>query len=280
MPEESRTRQITGDDIISELIRNVDVGAFKVRYTVLVPCVFNVYLHPEDYELIRPISDFIRKEARQALADHLAELNKVPSRPAFARWLGGKDCKSPEHKILERDWSIEFHRDEEERLRPGDIEIYSDLGTGQQAELGAGAMTTFITRRPSEAAAPAETSVPADRQVYAVLRYSEAAGERTFPMTREQIVIGRGGKAVWVDLKLDGPADISREHCRIRRDASGQFYLKDLSQYGTAINGNPVPSSVERNAAGDKVDRNVEVPLPARASITLAEVFTLDFEAK
>lgn len=100
-------------------------------------------------------------------------------------------------------------------------------------------------------------------------------------MTREEIVVGRGGKAVWVDLKLDGPPDISREHCRIRRDPdSGRFFVKDLSQYGTAVNGTAIPTSIERTEHGDRVDRNVEVMLPSAAQIALAGVLVLEFEAK
>ena len=63
----SAANQITGDDVISELIRNADAGWFKVRYTILVPCIFNVYLHPRDYELIQPIAELIREEAVRAL---------------------------------------------------------------------------------------------------------------------------------------------------------------------------------------------------------------------
>jgi predicted component of type VI protein secretion system len=100
-------------------------------------------------------------------------------------------------------------------------------------------------------------------------------------MNREHIVIGRGGKAVWVDLKLEGPPDISREHCRIRQEPStGTFFIKDLSQYGTSVNGNPIPTSIERKENGDKVDRDIESPLPDVASISLADVFDLQFEAK
>src|SRR6478752_4549730 len=64
MAQPSSTRPITGDDIISELIRNVEAGAFKVRYTTLVPCIFNVYLHAEDFDQIRPIAGFVRSEAK------------------------------------------------------------------------------------------------------------------------------------------------------------------------------------------------------------------------
>jgi hypothetical protein len=41
-----------------------------------------------------------------------------------------------------------------------------------------------------------------------------------------------------------------------------------VSQYGTMVNGSRIPT-----------DNNVEVPLPARCRITLADVFDLDFEA-
>ena len=79
--------QITGDDIISELIRNADAGWFKVRYTILVPCIFNVYLHPRDHELIQPIVDLIQEEAARALQEHLSRLNKPRSRTSARQTL-------------------------------------------------------------------------------------------------------------------------------------------------------------------------------------------------
>jgi hypothetical protein len=285
MAQPTSTRPITGDDIISELIRNVEAGAFKVRYTTLVPCVFTVYLHSEDFEQIRPIAGFVRSEARQALDEHLATLNKGPSLPSVTRWLGLGSARQPEFKALNSEWTIEFHRDEEERLRRGDIEIFSELGSSETEDLGAGAKTTFITRRPletsQEPAASATAAAPkTDRQATAYLRYMGTNGSTTFPITRDQTVIGRGGKAFWVDLKLESPADLSREHCRIRRDpATGKFSIKDVSQYGTTVDGERVPCSLERGADGNKIDRNVEVPLPARAKIGLADVFFLEFEA-
>jgi hypothetical protein len=289
MAQPTGTRPITGDDIISELIRNVEAGAFKVRYTTLVPCTFNVYLHPDDFDQIRPITSFVRSEAKLALDEHLAALNKGSSLPSVTKWLGFGSSRQPEFKALNPQWTIEFHRDVEDRLRRGDIEVYSELGSSEQEDLGAGAKTTFITRRPVEStpAADADGATQSsvaqprtDRQAHAYLRYTGPAGPMTFPITRDQTVIGRGGKAFWVDLKVEGPADVSREHCRIRRDStSGQFAIKDLSQYGTSVNGEQIPSSLERSSTGEKVDRNIEVPLPAQCRIGLADVFFIEFEA-
>jgi hypothetical protein len=277
--------QITGDDIISELIRNADAGRFKVRYTILVPCIFNVYLHPRDYELIQPIAELIREEAVRALKERLSDLNKSRTARPFGKRFGLAGEPRPEYKILEKHWVIQFHGDQEERLRPGEIEIYSELGSARPKDFGAGAMTTFITRYPAGGSVAgnsegAHHQVPA-RAVLARVRYRDSGMDKTFVMTSEEIVIGRGGKAVWVDLKLEGPADVSREHCRIRRDPkAGIFFIRDLSQFGTTVNGTPIPNSVDRVEGGEKVDRNREVLLPSPARITLADVCTLEFEAE
>lgn len=279
--------QITGDEIISELIRNADAGWFKVRYTVLVPCIFNVYLHPRDYELIKPIAELIREEAVRALKEHLSDLNKPRTARPFGKRLGSAGGPRPEYKILEKEWVIQFHGDQEERLRPGEIEIYSELGSARPKDFGAGAMTTFITRHSAGDSVTvagngdAARDQLAARAVLARVRYQDSGMDKTFVMTNEEIVIGRGGKAVWVDLKLEGPPDVSREHCRIRRDRkTGTFFIRDLSQFGTTVNGTPLPKSVERVEGGETVDRNREVLLPSPARITLADVCTLEFEAE
>jgi hypothetical protein len=271
----STASQITGDDIISELIRNAEAGRFKLRYTVLVPCIFNVYLHLRDYELIQPIAGMIQGEAMRALQEHLANLNRPPRAPRFSKRFISPGEPRPEYKILEKQWVIEFHGDQEERLRPGEIEIYSELGSTRPKDFGAGAMTTFITRHDARDPAIVDGSTErAHPPVLAKLRYQDSGKDKTFAMTSDEISIGRGGKAVWVDLKLEGPPDVSREHCRIRRDpAAGTFFIRDLSQFGTAVNGASLPRNGEP-------DRNREVLLPSPAKITLADVCTLEFQAE
>lgn len=113
----------------------------------------------------------------------------------------------------------------------------------------------------------------------AVIEYDDGTGHKQFQMMKDQIVVGRGGRDYWTDLKLDTLADVSREHFRLRRDpATGHFFLKDLSRLGTTINGEKAPSSIEY-VEGEKRDRNVEAPVPDTARIGLANVVFLDFRS-
>jgi hypothetical protein len=136
----------------------------------------------------------------------------------------------------------------------------------------------IATRRMGGATSTQQSYQPGPAEsAYAVLEYQDNTGRQTYRMTKDEIVVGRGGRDYWTDLKLDTLPDVSREHFRLRRDpASGKFYLKDLSSLGTTINGETAPSSVEI-VNGDRRDRNLETPVPDTARIGLAGVVFLDF---
>jgi hypothetical protein len=137
--------------------------------------------------------------------------------------------------------------------------------------------TTRTTPAVSVADAPRPAGAAAGATVYATLTYDDNSGHHTHPVTESQLVIGRGGAGYWVDLRVDAAPDVSREHVRLRRDTStGRFFLKDLSLYGTTINGERVASSIE-TSDGAKRDINIEVPLPPVARIGLADMVFLEF---
>jgi len=278
-------RHLTGDDIISEVLRNSEAGQFRIRRTVLVPCIFHVYLHPADYDEVRPVLGVLTAEARSALIERVDQLNKRTRPSAVAKFLGLDNAEKVEFRIVDPDWTIELHPDLEDKLKRGEIEIHSDLASAPRPEFE-GAMTRHVTRRqrtgtpdPELTAAVAGPRSNAEEQSYAWLSYTDAGKECTFAITKNEVVLGRGGKTVWVDVRLQAPADVSREHCRIRRDGvTGRFYLKDLSQFGTTLDGRPIPSSIERSDGSDR-DVNIEVELPANATIGLAGVVTVVFQA-
>ena len=59
--------RLNGNVIIGELIRNMELGRFEMSYTVLLPCVFTVYLNPQDHATLRGVFDLVLEDAKKAL---------------------------------------------------------------------------------------------------------------------------------------------------------------------------------------------------------------------
>jgi hypothetical protein len=275
----------TGREIILEIVRNMREGLEPLHYSTLPPSLYHVYLHAEDLERLRPILPRLIDEARRALDSELESLNRasLPERMKLAR------RALPKVAAPEGGWQIHILENTDDNVAPGDIVIYSELGLPAKAEFGSGSMTKRIATRRlggetttaiSTSTAASSAAAPlSDSGAYAVIEYQDNGGRQTYRMTKDQIVVGRGGRDYWTDVKLDTLPDVSREHFRLRRDpATGKFYLKDLSRLGTTINGEPAPSSVEF-VEGSKRDRDLEAPLPDQARIGLAGVLFLDFRS-
>ena len=258
-------------------------GLEPLHYSTLPPAIFHVYLHASDVERLRGILPRIVDEARRALDAELETLNRASlgERLKLAR-------KSiPKIVAPEGGWQIRILEDTDEEAAPGDIAISSELALPAKDELGAGSATKRIaTRRMGgvESTKQSYDAVPAlapvsDAGAFAVIEYEDGGGRKTYRMTKDEIVVGRGGRDYWTDIRLETLPDVSREHFRLRRDpASGQFFLKDLSQLGTTIDGAKAPSSLVTEG-GEKRDRNLEAPVPAHARIGLAGVVFLDFRS-
>ena len=152
----------------------------------------------------------------------------------------GEAAGASEYVRVSDAWTVEIYPDLDGKLQPGEIEVHSELGAPQKAEYGAGSLTRRII-----APVKAEQELESDRtgcngdssgrvrtagrkgQIRANKRpgpcvsplCGPARAQQTFEVTKNQVVIGRGGRSYWVDVKLDTLPDVSREHCRIRRDA-------------------------------------------------------------
>lgn len=265
----SPNARISGEDILNEILRNMEEGTFRIRGSAIVPAIYRVYLHSDEFEPLRGALPFLTSEIEKALDEQLSEWNGNAPKPlAFLRKLGGQQASGFEYKKIPPQWTIELLPDVDGSLQRGEIEIHSELGAPPKTEYGSGELTRRIVKSPGGSFETAPTASRPEIAGIAELRYSDNLGSHTYEMTRNEIVIGRGGTAYWVDIKLDTLPDISREHCRIRTDVTtGKFYLKDTSQFGTTIDGTAVP-------------KDTEVALPKKASIGLAGIVIIEFEGK
>jgi len=256
--------RISGQIIINELVRNMELGRLELGYSILVPCIFSVYLHPDDFARVASVRDIIKEDAKRALDACLAEWNSSGKKLR-------RNVPRKAHRIATNGWWIGLFADSESAVPPGDVEIHSELNDTAQPGYR-GTKTTLMGRTPSVTSA----RVAGDRantrllsqQVYAEIRYQDESGPQIFLMTQDEVSLGRGGDDLWVDLALYTTDEVSREHLRIRRDAgTGGFKITDLSRNGTWLNG--------RRLAG-----KVETALPERAEISLGEKLKLTFEVR
>jgi hypothetical protein len=273
------TQSATARDIIQELVRNMREGLEPLQYSVLAPAIYHVYLHSGDLDRLRGLLPRIIDEATRALDSELVVLNRAP----LSNKLRLTRKSAPKVEAPPSGWTIDILENTDDETQPGDIVIYSELALPSKPEYGSGSMTKRIaTSRlggESKSAQKYEEKPGSGQETFATLVYEDNKGRQSYRMTKNQIVIGRGGRDYWTDLTLETLPDVSREHIRLRRDpATGRFFVKDLSRLGTTIDGRQIPSSVEY-AGDEKKDKNLEVDLPARARIGLADAVFLDFQA-
>ena len=256
--------RLDGNVIIGELMRNMELGRFEMAYTVLLPCVFTIYLNPQDHASLRGVLDLVIEDAKKALRSRVTELNREISLLGIKR----RPKSGREFKIACHDWFIEFLPEPE--VPPGDVEIHSELN--ETAEPGyRGTKTTLIGRAPVVSGQRTTGTLVARNQVdpaFAELRYQDESGPQTYLMTENRVRIGRGGDEVSVDVSLYTNDEVSREHLVIQREpGTGLFSITDLSTNGTWVDGR-------------RLRKGVAEPLPSRANINVGEVLTLSFEAR
>ena len=274
---------VSGRDVILEVRRNMRRHGEELLYSTIVPARYEVYLHVSDFERLEGLVPRIVEEARRALSEELARLNRGSNLTDRLRDALGRP-RAPRERT-EPDWRIEIAPDPDDEAVPGDIRVFSTFVLPGQGSYG-GHETRRVftsTRRPAgevvEVPEPTRAGASAGTvRPLASLHYEDDNGPQTFRMVQPRVVIGRGGAGYWVDLKLRTLPDVSRDHCRIRFDpAKRAFWIRDHSSFGTTVDGARLPASPEGRERGELEG---EVALPPKAVIGLADVVSLRFEAE
>ena len=280
-------RPVTPAEIIDLILIEFRAEILEMRYSNLVRSVFQVYLGARDLKRLGPVLERTRAEATRALNEELAKLNKPKLR------LPGMPQSQKRYELVGEGWVIDFHENTDDDSDQNPLIIQSEFAVPataatDDADERVGTDTVRITRKQSSGITQTTTETVRSPNlmtrkpsgiVFATLDYADERGAQQYEMTKERIKVGRGAADCWVDLRLHAKQDISREHIQVRHDSeSGKFFLKDLSTYGTTVDGKRVPPSIERQG-GNETDHNIEVPLPPKAKIGLAGVMELSFRA-
>jgi len=246
----------TGVSIWNAMREELTLNLYPLPYTTLPPSVFYVYLHPADFDRIEGIVPRLVAELQQALDDEVRRINegREKSRGVLSRLIAR--AEAPRIEAPAAGWDIHVTADRNGALQPGELGIDSMLPLPPPLEF-AGPATTRIVKSVLTDAGRRSTTIEvasntatgadaahADLRERATLTYDDDQGHHEFSMCKDQLSIGRGGSAVWVDVQLFAPPRISREHFRLRRDRGGRFFIQDASRWGTSVDGVPAPSAV------------------------------------
>jgi hypothetical protein len=281
----------------------------------LVPSEFDVELHPDAYKDLETIFPLIEERAAVVLGRELDHMNRTGGsilrrltawlKPARAESTGASPKR---YKPAGFGWQIRFNMTLDPQADVGYIAVMAILAAPRHDNL-AGPKTRRLTVRsadgsfethalaadePATPRSEAPSATPLKPQAtmrtptgeaasvapgpaLARLSFKDDDGPRTFTMTRPEIVVGRGGDGLRVDLQLNTLPDVSRQHLYLRYNSSEKtFLIKDVSSYGTTIDGRPL---TPRADAENRQDPDRWESIPPETTIGLAGVLFIDFKS-
>jgi hypothetical protein len=266
-------------DLIDAVLENMRNYREPLKYSVVAPSRYTVYVHPDEIVRLNGILPLLRGQAERALSEEVAKLNRRSVVRSCMDWLLTRS--RPATESASGAWHVEFLPDPDGELGPGSILVHSELLLPATPEFGVGQRTRRITtlRNGTHTASREHTedALTTRVKVMARLEYGDGASQPPFDIVKDSVTIGRGGTAYPVSMKITASPDVSREHARIRFDAATRrYFLIDLSSLGTTIDARPVPRGYD-DAGGAKRENGVEVPLHDGARIGLADTVFLTF---
>jgi hypothetical protein len=265
--------QLSPRDIILEIGRNMHASCMPLISRVIVPSLYEVFLHQDDYQAHEPAFRLIREEAGLYLNAEIDRLNQAPSR--LSTWVKTVFAGTASALPYERDggeWTILFHSDPSAELARGAVLVSSRI---QHSDSSSGAKTRrVLTERFREDARTIEdepqvggsSASPVSALAYIIYR-DERGQNRRFSMERPEVSIGRGGDGKWVDLQITAAQSISKEHVVIRYNAqTRRFEAQDVSTNGTRV-------------GGELLAPKTWVPIASNTIFELANGVSIEFKA-
>jgi hypothetical protein len=293
-PPAARPGRRPAADLIELVVEHMAQNLEPLKYSILAPSRYLVYMHADEFARLEGILGIIQQQTIRALNEKLADLNLGSGLSRYTPRVFRASAPPVENPA---DWHVEFLADADGDLAPGAVLITSELLLPASPELALGSRTKRIatvytgarstTREIQTVAADTPALItagtaPAAEPMRALARlsYDDEAGTHEYAVVKVSVSIGRGGLTYPVDIRIVSSPDVSREHARIRHDAeAGRFCLIDLSTLGTTVDGQPVPRGFDE-IDGSKRENGVEIALPDRARIGLANVVFLDFRVE
>jgi hypothetical protein len=241
--EQSRPRRVW-EEFLVKVAREVEAVMQREMFTppggvTYIPREYIVYLSPDDD---KDWQGDKRRGLEQGLFHVLSER---------AREL------SSSTQLAAKSFAVELRVDG--TLNKGEFRVQP---VWDEAEAG----HTMVTTRSGDAAAATKSSRDADRaysadestvaettegeqtlvrprpaELYTIEVWRDGVRESVAPVTKSELTIGRGSKAMAVDLPLKGDPEVSRVHATLARDEQERYWLTARGRNPTFVNGREIP---------------------------------------
>lgn len=264
----------SGRDIWEAISQELTENLYTLPFCRLAPSVYHVYLHPDDFETIEGIVPRLVGDLSKAITREIDRLNAETARRTKIR---GMLRKSPDALAIEAPERLEIviQADADGEIQPGTLGIVSRLIVPAQPEFVGPATVRTVKTLVADGRRTA-TVVDSSAATRATLAYRDDVGDQVVPILKDLVKVGRGGSGAWADVQVFSTQKVSREHCWIIRDDQGRFFIRDVSVWGTSVNGRPLPPAV-RSAEGTVSEPGAQAELPPNARIQLADALVMDF---
>lgn len=202
----------------------------------LVPCYFEIDVHPEALTALKPVEKQLRQEVQKRLDKEMALLNKPPF---WQRLIGKKSTQNPRFQKAGVTWDIALIPTLDNEKPINHIGVEAKLENPNVASssglLDSLHKTQAMTMNIGNIVAPTAKIAGFSTLQF---QYTDMNGQ-VFQqqLDKPQISIGRfDTENAHVDIRMAASAEVSRQHCLIKQD-NGQFFIQDTSANGTSLNG-------------------------------------------
>jgi len=267
-------RPPSGRDIWQAVRQELTSNLYLLPFSRLAPSVYHVYLHPDDFETIEGIVTRLVEDLAKAVGNEIDRLNAESGRHGGLRGMLRKGTGEPPIEKPER-LEIFIQADRDGEVQPGTLGIVSRLMVPARPDFVGPATVRTVKTIVADGRRTA-TVVDAAAAPRATLAYRDDVGDQVVPILKDLVKVGRGGSGAWADVQVFTTQKVSREHCWILRDEKGRFFIRDVSVWGTSVNGEPLPPAV-RSPEGTVSEPGAQAELPPNARIQLADALVLDF---
>src|SRR5499425_1678562 len=196
-------------DVIDAVLENMRKNLEPLKYSILAPSRYLIYLHPAEYARLEGIMVILQEQTIRALSEEVAARNRQSILKQYTKRILGD--RSPRVENAGGEWSVEFLPDPDGDIAEGDILVDSELLLPASPELGIGERTRLVTTVHSGQQTTARKRlISRSSESLAKIVYDDGAGRHSYDVTNA-VTIGRGGVAYPVDIKIVSSVDVSRE---------------------------------------------------------------------